>query len=111
MGKKLVILLLGMAALVGSPLMTRPGFNAIELGAPVDQIVREHGEPYSIAPFPDGTKEYLYIERITLDSDTIQENRYFVVFKNGQVVAKRCNQERPPAYNEIYDDDPNDVPN
>jgi len=111
MRKYLALLFLGAATLTADPLMTLPGYNTIELGAPVDQIVRKYGEPYSIAPFPDGTKEYLYIERITLDKDLVEENRYFIVFKNGQVVSKRCNQERPPAYNEIYDDDPNDVPN
>jgi hypothetical protein len=108
---KLIVSLLAVSAVFGSPVMTRPGFYAIDLGDPVNKIIQDHGEPYSIKVNKDGSKDYLYIERIPVGEQTVEENRYILVIKNGQVVSKRYNQELPPPYDEIYDDDPNDVPN
>lgn len=95
----------------GSAVMTRPGFDQIEVGTPVETVVKEHGEPYSIKNTRDGNQEYRYIERVPVGDVTAEQNTYILVIKNGQVVSKRYNQELPPAYDEIYDDDPNDVPN
>jgi hypothetical protein len=108
---KIIIVLLAVSVVFGSPVMTRPGFYAIEIGTPVDAVIRAHGEPYSIKTNQNGSKDYLYIERIPAGEETVEENRYILVIKNGQVISKRYNQELPPAYDEIYDDDPNDVPN
>lgn len=102
---------LAVSTVLGSPVMTHPGFNDIELGTPIDHVIRNYGEPYSIKTNKNGSKDYLYLERIPVGEQIVEENRYILVVKNGQVVSKRFNQEHPPAYDEINDDDPNDVPN
>ena len=91
--------------------MTRSGFREIELGTSVEEVVKNYGEPYYIRSNRDGSKEYHYIERIPFGEQVVEDNNYVLVIKNGKVISKRYNQERPPAYDEIYDDDPNDVPN
>lgn len=91
--------------------MTRPRFHALELGTSAQTVQEECGPPYSIRKLPDGSEEYRYIERISADSDLVEENSYYVTIKNGRVISKRYDQERPPAYDEIYNDDPNHVPN
>ena len=75
------------------------------------EVIDKYGEPYSITNKKNGTQEYLYIERIPGAEVTVEQNNYIFVVKNGQVISKRKNQELPPAYDEIYDEDPNDVPN
>lgn len=92
-----------------SAIMTRSSYEEISIGTPISNLKAKVGEPYSIQEQPNGTEEYEYIERIPLGSEVIEENRYYLVVKNGQVVSKRMNQKSPPAYDLIYDDDPNDV--
>lgn len=95
-----------------SKVMTREDFYTIDTGTSTQQVIDKYGEPYSITNKKDGSQEYLYIEKIPdADQDTAEQNNYILVVRNGQVVSKRTTQERPPAYDQIYDEDPNDVPN
>ncbi len=41
--------------------------------------------------------------------EIIEENHYYLRVKNGRIVAKRLNQEIPPAYDLIYEADPNNT--
>ena len=100
-----------LAACASGSLMTRNDFDNVELGEPIQQVVNQYGAPYSISRQKDGTQIYRYIERYPINNETVEENKYDLVVKDGQVVSKRYNYELPPAYDEIYDDDPNDVPN
>lgn len=111
--KKIVIIsVLAISSACGSSkVMTREDFYTIELGTPSQNVITNYGEPYSIRNRKDGTQEYLYIERLPVGEETAEQNNYIIVVKNGQVVSKLTKQELPPAYDEIYDDDPNDVPN
>ena len=108
---KKIFLISILAACSSSKVMTHNDFYAIELGEPAQEVVNKYGEPYSIKKKNDGSQEYLYIERIPAGDDTAEQNNYTIVMKNGQVVSKRFKYEVPPAYDEIYDEDPNDVPN
>ena len=95
-----------------SKVMTRQEFYTIDTGTSAQQVVEKYGKPYSIKNRKDGSQEYLYIERIpAANQDTAEQNNYILVVKNGQVVSKRTTTELPSAYDEIYDEDPNDVPN
>jgi len=100
-----------LAACGSSKVMTRQDYYTIETGTKTETIVNKYGEPYSITTKKDGTQEYLYIERIYAADVTAEQNNYVLVVKNGVVVSKRYNYTNPPAYDEIYDEDPNDVPN
>ncbi len=91
--------------------MTRNEFESIEIGTPVTEIVDKYGDPYVIRRCKNGIKIYEYIERIPIGGETIEENKYFLVIQDCEVIAKRYHYELPPAYDEIYDEDPNNVPN
>jgi hypothetical protein len=81
------------------------------MGSSIDEITGKYGKPYSVKTLSDGSKQYVYIERYMIGDENVEEKRYYLIIKNGKVISKRYNQELPPAYDEIYDDDPNDVPN
>jgi len=87
--------------------MNRARFNEIELGTPVEQVVEKCGSPYQIYTRKDGSQEYKYLERILMGEETVQEYRYLILIKDGKVFSKRVVRQFPPAYNEIYNDDPN----
>ncbi len=88
-------------------LMTRDSFDGVEIGTPIDQIQTEVGSPYAVHSKGGDAQEYEYIERIDLGSQTVLENHYFLIVREGRVVSKRMTQERSPAYDLIYSDDPN----
>ncbi len=99
------------ATCYASPVMTKREFYEIELGTSIEAVVKKYGKPYSIQSKKDGSQEYLFIERIPVQEQIVEQNNYTLVIKNGQVVSKQYKQERPSVYDELYDDDPNDVPN
>jgi hypothetical protein len=100
-----------LAACGSSKVMTRENYSTISTGTSTQELINKYGNPYSIKNKKDGTQEYLYIERIPAGETTAEQNNYILVIKNGQVVSKRTTREVPPAYDEVYDEDPNDVPN
>ncbi len=111
---KIVILsLLSCLCLCGcfsrSQVMTRGNFDTIQVGSSVADFEQKVGVPYRVRKLPNGCLDYEYIERINMGQETIEENHYYLRVKNGKVIAKRINQELPPAYDLIYDGDPNDV--
>ena len=108
MKKWLLILFLaaGFGCFTKSALMTREGYAAVHLGAPASEVVAHVGKPYRVHDLGGGKEEYEYIERLSLGKNLIAENRYFIVLLQGRVIAKRYSQEKPPAYNIIYQDDP-----
>jgi hypothetical protein len=105
----IAMILLMTSCFARSTMMTRGNFENIQEGEPIAEVQKVVGDPYSVRKLGDGSEEYQYIERIDLGMETVEENRYYLIIKNGQVVSKRFNQETPPAYDEIYDGDPNDV--
>lgn len=100
-----------MAACGSSKVMTRQDYYTISVGTSTQELIDKYGTPYSITNRKDGTQEYLYIERIPAAEATAEQNNYILIVKNGQVISKKTTYEVPPAYDEIYDEDPNDVPN
>ena len=111
MARKMMMALVLLTACASGHVMTRQDFNAIELGTPVTEVTKKYGEPLKITRQKDGSEVYEYVERLPIGTQTVEENNYKLVIKNGEVASKRVNQQLPPAYDEIYDEDPNDVPN
>lgn len=92
--------------------MNQVSFDDILIGMSVDDVEEMVGTPYSIRCQGSCSQEYEYIERIDAGAkvanwNVITVNHYFLIFCNGQVVAKRISKQRPPAYDLIYEDDPN----
>lgn len=87
--------------------MTRCDFDSVLLGTPIEQVLAEAGEPYSIRECGEGGCEYEYIERMSQDNILVYENHYYLRVVDGMVVSKRLKQETEPAYDLIYQADPN----
>lgn len=102
-------LLLSVGCFATTPMMTRNTFNTIQEGDTVIEMQHIAGNPYQIRSIAPDMEEYEYIERIDLGTETVEENHYYIRVKAGVVVSKRMNTQTPPAYDEIYDDNPNDV--
>ncbi len=106
--KKIV---LGLCLVLGScfsksSMMTQETFDNVQVGTPIQTIVKENGEPYSVEN-KNGMQEYRYVERVTNGNYLIYENHFVLYVKGGMVVAKTVTQEQVPAYDLIYQDDPN----
>jgi hypothetical protein len=100
-----------LAACASGAIMTRSDFDNIELGTPVSEIVQKYGDPVKVKDNKNGTMSYEYIERLPIGEQTVQENNYFIIIRDGRVVSKRYNQELPQEFDELYEEDPNAVIN
>jgi hypothetical protein len=89
--------------------MTRESFDEIQLGESITEVKAKAGKPYAIHRKGADKEEYEYIERMDMGGEIIYENHYYLMVIDGKVVRKRVKQERPPAYDLIYEDDPNYV--
>src|SRR5262245_8188888 len=88
-------------------MMTYSQYDGIQSGMTVSDLKSEVGEPYAIRNTGDGIQEYEYIERIDTGNNIAAENHYFIVIKDGKVIGKRMKREGPPAYDLIYQTEPN----
>src|SRR5579872_2203698 len=87
--------------------MTQENYENVVIGTTTDELEDSLGRPYAVHPKGGGTEEYEYVEKIDLQNGDFFENHYFVVLTDGRVVAKYTTHERSPAYNLIYEEDPN----
>ena len=87
--------------------MTYSEFNDVELGTSITSIETQIGKPYAIHDKKGGGQEYEYIERIDIGNNVAAENHYFLIVQDGKVKGKYMKRERPPAYDLIYQDEPN----
>lgn len=105
--KILLILCLFLVSCGVTCAMTRPQYDCVMIGTPITEVMAISGEPYSVRSCGDGTEEYEYIERLSMNGELVYENHYFLTVANGEVVSKRIKQENRPAYDLMYDQDPN----
>lgn len=87
--------------------MSYNAFDDIQIGTPIAVIKSEVGEPYAIHQKKEGAEEYEYIERVDREKYMAAENHYFLIVKNGKVIGKYMKTRWPPAYDLIYQDQPN----
>jgi len=101
------LILLACACNSYSSAMSRQQYDDVLLGASISDLMCLLGEPYSVRCLCDGVEEYQYIERVSQNDELAYENHYFIKVVNGQVVSKRMKVESRPAYDLIYEADPN----
>ena len=89
-----------------SHMMTMQSYDNIQVGTPIDIVVQDNGNPSSVSS-DYGTSEYKYVEKITNGNRLIYENHYILFVQDGKVTGKMAKQERRPAFDLIYQDDPN----
>ncbi len=109
--KKIGVLLCIFSLLMGcfgrSSLMTHECFDAVNLGSTVEELECIAGEPYAVHHLCDGEIEYEYVEKLSATTELMAENHYFFRVVNGHVVSKSIKIEKRPAYDLIYQADPN----
>ncbi len=88
-------------------MMDHDQFALIQIGTSMTSLESKVGKPYAIHDKGDGKLEYEYIERIGADGCRVVENHYFLIVVKGEVTGKYVKQEKPPAYDLIYIEDPN----
>lgn len=87
--------------------MNRSEYETVMLGSSISEVVAELGPPYKIISLGEGGQEYEYIERLSMNGEFAYENHYYLKVVDGQVVSKRYSQENRPAYDLMYEADPN----
>ncbi|MGE5196434.1 MAG: hypothetical protein ACM3JI_03785 [Anaerolineae bacterium] len=90
-----------------SSMMTQESFDNVTIGTPIVEVRQKVGEPYSIRSKGGITEEYEYVEKIKMGQQLVSENHYILIVSDGRVVGKREARKRPPAYDLIYQEDPN----
>ena len=88
------------------PIMTKEGFSSVEPGMSIQEVEKLYGKPYAIHSRDLESDIYEYIERILMGPETIVQRRYYLVVSNGLVVGKYVKFSSPPAFEQIYSDDP-----
>lgn len=104
-----LLLLFLSACITRSSIMTMPTYQSISVGEPLTEIKAKAGIPYAVQSKGNGVEEYEYIERIPLGTEVVEEHHYYLLIKNGVIIGKYMNQETPPAFDLIDDEDPNDM--
>ncbi len=88
-------------------LMTYTEFDAIQMGTPIAELRSEIGKPYAIHHKEADTEEYEYVERIDAGNSLFAENHYFLIVNEGKIIGKYMTRASPPAYDLIYQEEPN----
>lgn len=103
-----LVFLFSLAGCFSRPtMMTYSDYDRVELGTSVATIQSEMGEPYAIHKKKGGLQEYEYVERIDGGTGVMAENHYFLIVQDGKVTGKYMRREGPPAYDLIYQEEPN----
>ncbi len=102
--KKLLVCLLLCTSLSA---MTRLDFNEIMLGTSIGEVLNCYGDPYAVSEPPCGGVQFEYIERITMNSVLVYENHFYLLIMDDIVVSKYFSEEDRPAFDEMYQQDPN----
>ena len=103
------LLVVATACFSRSTVMSRSSFEEIQIGEPVHEMEAKVGQPYAIRTKGDGKEEYEYVERVNVAGENVFQNHYYIIVQEGRVVDKRAGRERPPAYDLINEDDPNNI--
>lgn len=101
----LIAVLLFAACTSGKP-MNMELFNDISIGTTVSELKNQCGSPLEIKNHGQ-EDEYIYVERLALGNCRVVENYYSFFIQDDKVVRKSIRTQKPPAFNLIYTEDPN----
>ena len=108
MTKILFLSLFALASCFSRPaLMTYDTYDKVQMGTSIAQLQSDIGKPYAIHKKEGNITEYEYIERIDTGNNLVAENHYFLIVEDGKVVGKYVKREKSPAYDLIYQEEPN----
>ncbi len=111
MKRYLLLLLFLTSCFSRTALMTRESYDSITVGTHIADVQAQIGKPESVRSKGSDIEEYEYVERIRVNLDYTVENNYYLEVLNGIVVGKRMTTQRSPAYDLMYETEPNFSPN
>ncbi len=86
--------------------MNRDLYNDVVIGTSVEDLKQLCGRPIEVKH--QGVEdEYIYVERITMGNCRVVENYYSFFIQDHKVVRKSIKTQKPPTFNLIYTEDPN----
>ena len=89
----------------GKP-MNLDSFNDVAIGTSVEDLKAQCGSPIEIKHHQT-EDEYIYIERLAMGNCRVAENYFCFFIQDDKVVRKTIRTQKPPAFNLIYTEDPN----
>lgn len=98
--KHLKILCLGalFACASGGHITSIQSFEEVPMGATQAEVREFIGDPISEKKLPDGSIEYVYVERFKAGNRNLFMRRYYIVMKDGVVVSKRVEERQPEPF-------------
>ena len=94
------------ASCTSSKPMNLEKYNEVSIGTTIEELKNLCGSPLDIKHHPH-EEEYIYVERLTLGNCRVVENYYSFFIEDNKVVRKSIRTQRPPQFNLIYTEDPN----
>ena len=91
-------------------MMSKEDYDSVTVGTSVADLESKVGRPDAIHSKGPDRQELEYIERIGMNTYYSIENKYFIEVMNGIVVGKRMLSRRSPAYEFMYQSEPNFSP-
>ncbi len=91
-------------------MMSRDVYDNVAVGMPIGDVEEQVGQPRNIRSKGSDVQEFEYGERIRLNYHYVIENIYYLDVLNGIVVGKRMRTIKTPAYNIMYETEPNYAP-
>lgn len=106
--KKLIALvaILLFASCSSSKPMNLELFNQVTIGTTTENLKQMCGDPIEIK-HQGQEDEYIYVERLTMGACRVVENYYSFFIQDDKVVRKSIKTQKPPTFNLIYTEDPN----
>ena len=102
-------LLLAISLLIGCnaryEVMTRKGYDEVDVGMASQVIEKRFGKPYKVYSKGGSIEIYEYIERILVGTQVAEQCCYYFVVDKGRVVNKYARLSNPPAFEEVDADD------
>lgn len=86
--------------------MSRNDFIDVQVGDSATALEKRYGKPYSISSRDADTVVYEYIEKIYMGTTTVSQRRYYFIVSGDRIVGKYVKIDNPPAFDQIYSDDP-----
>lgn len=93
---KIGALFVGCCLLAGcskSNIMSSSEYTSVAVGSEVMSLKSLYGEPSTISKLDNGYEIYEYIQRVSLNRETVEMRRYYFLIKDGKIINKKISSE------------------
>ena len=89
----LLLVIMFVSCASGGKASTMEGFYEVPLGTTKEELVKKLGKPNYIKKIGDNEEEYVYTEKLNVETTTYEERRYYFTIKNGRVTSKNIKRD------------------